>query len=93
MNQDLPNDIIDYIMKIRTEEMRKDKQIRDNKINFKKVMEQIKGSFYFELSHKFYFNLNHTEKLDNYFYYRNSIAEEEDFEFSLLTLQPYMPEE
>jgi len=85
MNQDLPNDIIDYIMKIRTEEMRKDKEIKDNKINFKKVMDQIKGSFYFELGGKFYFNLKNTENLDSNFYYRNLIAEqniEEDFEFS-----------
>lgn len=78
MNQD----IISYIMKIRTEEMRKDKEIRDNKKNFKKVMEQIEGQFYYELSGKFYFNLKHTENLDNNFYYRNLIAEqniEEDF--------------
>ena len=58
MNPDLSNDIIDIIMKMRTEEMRKDKEIKDNKKNFKKVMEQIEGQFYYELSGKFYFNFS-----------------------------------
>ena len=52
----LPEDIFSLILKKRTEEMKKDKQIKDNKKNYNKVMEDIDRLFFFVLSGKYYYN-------------------------------------
>ena len=52
----LPEDIFSLILKKRTEEMKKDKEIKDNKKNYNKVMEDIDRLFFFVLSGKYYNN-------------------------------------
>ncbi len=52
----LPEDIFSLILKKRTEEMKKDKEIKDNKKNYNKVMEDIDRLFFFVLSGKYYYN-------------------------------------
>lgn len=52
----LPEDIFSLILKKRTEEMKKDKEIKDNKKNYDKVMEDIDRLFFFVLSGKYYYN-------------------------------------
>ena len=42
----LPEDIFSLILKKRTEEMKKDKEIKDNKKNYDKVMEDIDRLFF-----------------------------------------------
>ena len=52
----LPEDIFSLILKKRTEEMKKDKEIKDNKKIYNKVMEDIDRLFFFVLSGKYYYN-------------------------------------
>lgn len=52
----LPEDIFSLILKKRTEEMKKDKEIKDNKKNYNKVIEDIDRLFFFVLSGKYYYN-------------------------------------
>ena len=52
----LPEDIFSLILKKRTEEMKKDKEIKNNKRNYDKVMEDIDRLLFFVLSGKYYYN-------------------------------------
>ncbi len=57
----LPQDLLSHILNIRSEEMKKDKQIKDNKIKFNKVIDEIDGSFFFVLSGMYYYNTKNVE--------------------------------
>lgn len=52
----LPEDIFSLILKKRTEEMKKDKDIKDNKKKYNEVMKYIDNTFFFILSNKYYYN-------------------------------------
>jgi soluble cytochrome b562 len=60
----LPEDIFSLILKKRTEEMKKDKEIKDNKKNYDKVVEYIDNTFFFVLSGKYYYNEKNISGID-----------------------------
>ena len=57
----LPQDLLSHILNIRSEEMKKDKQIKDNKIKFNEVLDEIDNSFFFMLSGVYYYNSKNVE--------------------------------
>jgi len=76
----LPEDIFSLILKKRTEEMKKDKEIKDNKKNYDKVMKYINNTFFFELSGKYYYNQKNVLNIGED-YYRNYITTEVEEDF------------
>lgn len=66
----LPNDLMSNILKIRTEEMKKDKEIKDNKKKYNEVMKYIDNTFFFILSNKYYYNQKNIVNIGED-YYRN----------------------
>tara|TARA_R100000541_G_scaffold4133_3_gene11406 strand:+ start:170 stop:391 length:222 start_codon:yes stop_codon:yes gene_type:complete len=66
----LPEDIFSLILKKRTEEMKKDKEIKDNKKKYNEVMKYIDNAYFFILSNKYYYNQKNILNIGQD-YYRN----------------------
>lgn len=71
----LPNDLMSNILKIRTEEMKKDKEIKDNKKKYNEVMKYIDNTYFFILSNKYYYNQKNILNIGQD-YYRNYMTTE-----------------
>lgn len=61
----LPQDLLSHILNIRSEEMKKDREIILNKIKFNEVIDEINNSFFFMLSGVYYYNSKNVEGIND----------------------------